>query len=588
MTTFAFYRKHLSSRKSVAVFAALVLFSLLATLVPYAVARFRAGDSWKGVTPSLSYDGLRYYARANDVLRGHFFAHDPYSIEHSYDPSPTPSIDDALVEFPIALTGSFNAGYYLSIFFWCLLFLMLTMRVLVRLGVHVPFAMLGAFFVYIGVYGDMLRPGAMQIVFPFFLLFLFMFYRFLEGERKSIIPLGVVTALGAYSYVFLFMVALASIGVYWLMQLIRKDHVALIRATLAGALGVVVALPHYIYVAHLAQLPFYQESIVRLVFFYTHFPQMEVYYYGRWFVVGFLFVYLMRKYFPTYVHERTAEFLQYTGAGIIIALISNIVLGRDFDIAVHVARFGIVWYLVVGVALVAPLLKVLARERGEIIKKLNVSILFLLLFMQMLLNIPRAVGPLTSLEEEHVVALQQYAGVIDWFAGKEQSVVVGPHELMMYLPVLTKQYVLYTSHSGIFLMSDNEIRERYMLYHAFDRLTEEQFVQSFDEYMGLAPGMLAQVSRERYQLCTLLRPQVFCAPAQSSVDFIDSDAFKAQYHSYYSTLPMNVLSEYAKYHVRYVVRPATEPLKAELTVVCAEVYRDKYYAVCELASPAPL
>ena len=55
---------------------------LLISLIPVFHVASLAGSSWKGIVPEYIEDSSYYYARLNDVVRGHPFIGNPYFIEH--------------------------------------------------------------------------------------------------------------------------------------------------------------------------------------------------------------------------------------------------------------------------------------------------------------------------------------------------------------------------------------------------------------------------------------------------------------------------------------------------------------------------
>src|SRR3989338_9714591 len=134
----------------------LVLSAAIATIVPYAWARINTVDAWRGVTPELSYDAMFYYARANDVTRGHFYVTNPYFFEHRDDASPVATLNDVIVALPQLLGFSFNAGYYANIFLWALALLALLYVLFKEHSLPPILGFLGALWCYLGVYGDML------------------------------------------------------------------------------------------------------------------------------------------------------------------------------------------------------------------------------------------------------------------------------------------------------------------------------------------------------------------------------------------------------------------------------------------------
>ena len=177
------YFRHTNTFSTKIVVGLLVLSAAIATLVPYAWARINTGDAWRGVTPELSYDAMYYYARANDITRGHFFVTNPYFFEHRNEPAPNPSMNDNIIALPQILGFSFNTGYYANIFLWALALLALLYVFFKEHSLPPVLGFFGALWCYLGVYGDMLRPGTMQIIYPLYILFLWLFWRYLNQKR---------------------------------------------------------------------------------------------------------------------------------------------------------------------------------------------------------------------------------------------------------------------------------------------------------------------------------------------------------------------------------------------------------------------
>jgi len=557
----------------------LVLSAAIATLVPYAWARINTGDAWRGVTPELSYDAMFYYARANDVTRGHFYVTNPYFFEHRDDASPVATLNDVIVALPQLLGFSFNTGYYANIFLWALVLLALLRIFFKEHSLHPILGFLGALWCYLGVYGDMLRPGTMQIIYPLYILFLLAFWSYLNRKKGSMLFLAITAGITAYFYIFLFMTVVATLGVYFLVLLWSRNWPDIRRTALVGTMAIGVALPHIINTILLSSREFYAVTLERISLFYSHWPQIEAYYYGRWIVLVLLLTYLLRRYYPDGVSHITHFFITVTGTGILLAMVSNIFTGRDFEIAVHIARFGIMWYLIVGVVIVIPIWVFVFKGRDALPKRVCVGLLFFFLVFQMSINLQRSIPHFSSLKEKFIET-QTYAGILDWFRGQPKGVVIAPEDINSYITTVTKHYVLYNSYGGQFILNTDELDERFLLYHAFDNLTLDEFVVRSTEYLGPVPSYLAKTSALRYRLCSLFQVAGSCLAPKAEQSFRDSAAMQKKYADYYPYLAANITQEYAKYHVRYIVSQAGGTAISGKLPLCAPVYHDEWFEVC--------
>ena len=575
----------------------LLLFSVaIATFAPYAWARINTGSEWRGVTPELSYDAMYYYSRANDVTRGHFFVTNPYYFEHRTEPAAISSVNDAIIALPQLLGLSFNFGYYANIFLWSIALLLLSYVLFRALALSPLVSFFGTLWLYAGVYGGMLRPGSMQIIFPLYALFLLFFWRYLNKKDgnasrseptkganllRGIFPLAIITGLAPYFYIHLFIAIGATLGVYALALLYWRRWADFRQIFFMGVFAVIIVIPHAIHGFSLASQPFYWEALAHNAFTYSHWPQIEAYYYGRWIVLVLSLVYILRRYYPEKITQTTHFFVLFTGLGLLLAMVSNIFTGRDFEIAVHVARFSIFWYLVVGVVVLKPVYLFVFHLRGAWLKRAIALLLFVLLFYQMIANLNRSTAHFSQMKESFVEA-QTYAGILDFLKREPESVVLAPEDLNSYISTLTKQYVLYNRYGAHFSVSIDENQERYLLYRAFDRLTESEFIEKGQEHYGPTPSYLARTSALRHRLCSLVRIIGNCPAPETERSFIDSAAMEKKFESYYPDLISRIEEEYARYHVRYIVSKtsASHPLLG--TPSCLIVYRDQWFEACQL------
>lgn len=577
MKSFLLHAQRYSTSQKIVVLL-LILSAAVATFVPYAWARLNTGNEWRGVTPELSYDALYLFSRANDVTRGNLFVGNPYFFEQRNDPALVPSFNDVVVALPQLLGSSFDAGYYVNIFIWGLLLLCVLYALFRTFSLSPVVSFFGALWCYLGVYGDMLRPGIMQIIYPLFILFLLLFWRYLDHKRGSILPLAITAGITGYFYIHILMLVGAILGVYVLFVLWSRNWAELRRTLCMGIIALGIAIPHLIHSLFLSFRPFYMDTLMRISMSRSHWPQIEAYYYGRWIVLVLLLVFLLRRYCPEKVSGATHFFVFMSGLGILLAMVSNVFTGRDFAIAEHIARFGIIWYLAVGVILIRPIADFVFHRHGPVWKRMQIGLLFGLLIFQMVMNLNRSI-PHFGLMREQFREVQTYAGVLGWLKEQPEGVVVAPPDLNSYISPLTKQYVLYNMYGAQFGVENDEIRERYLLYHAFDHLTEDQFIARSGEFYGPAPSYLAKTSALRNRLCTVFYGNK-CTPPSPERSFVDVAVLENKFETYYLDLPPRVAEEYARYHVGYIVSKREKPHPFTGSPACPITYQDQWFEAC--------
>ncbi len=180
------------------------------------------------------------------------------------------------------------------------------------------------------------------------------------------------------------------------------------------------------------------------------------------------------------------------------------------------------------------------------------------------------------------IEVQTYSGIVDWLKERPEGVVIAPEDLNSYISTLTKHYVLYNPYGVNFSVSDTEVRERYMLAHAFDRLTADEFIGRHSEYYGPAPSYLAKTSALKHRLCAIFRDSEDCPAPIPERAFLDTETMKDEFEAYYPDLVTNIEREYAKYHVRYIVSKTSDPQPLQGGSSCPVVYEDEWFTACEI------
>lgn len=472
----------------------LFLATIFLSLVPVFQVLHKGG--YAGVPPAFVDDDLYYYARMKEVTDGKPFIGNPYFIEHSNDRSVAFFVADWVAAIPLLLGIPSSLAIIINFIFWSLIFVLLAYLICRATDMPPPYSAIASFFLYCEVYWLILRPVAMQEVFPFFLLFILALVLWLRNpdcQRRTYFFI-IASALTFYIYTYLWQIVFITLGVTFIHFFLKKRWVE-IKELLLIALGTgLLALPAIIYTIYQIRAPFYWETIGRVGLVQSHLPTISVYLYGRWAILLVILYFCLQKWLKTRPEKSNIDYAVmfaaiYSGFGLFIMSISNVVTGKELETAQHIGRLITFW-----VALFFPiLLWRLWLKRVEVLiltwpRLVVVGTLSLLCLGFLVSNLNRSL-PFKQISAIDISIVQGYAEPLGWLEQqKDRPVVIwADDELSKFVPILTKHYTFWSSYGGLHLMPTREVEDRY-LASRIGMSTKDEIFTSYQAFEGAGAG----------------------------------------------------------------------------------------------------
>ena len=283
-----------------------------------------------------------------------------------------------------------------------------------------------------------------------------------------------------------------------------------VKSLLTVALGIgILALPVLAYAVYQILMPFYWETAHRVGLVLTHLPTMDAYLYGRWVILVVVLCLCLRAWLKTEGatkqegHDIVSLSAIYSGLGLLVMTVSNVVTGQDIATASHIGRFITLW-----VAFYVPVLcwqlyvcrlevRKLHRWKLTIIGTLLLACLGFLAS-----NVKRAL-PFQRITSVDTIGIQAYAEPLLWLERHEQNPVVvwADDEVSMYVSIITKHYVLWARPGGFHLMPTGEVEDRFLASRITAFTTQELFATyEWFEGAGVSASYL-DMNHKRGLLC---------------------------------------------------------------------------------------
>ena len=267
----------------------MIIAVVVLSLLPVFDIALMVQGAWQGVISTEIYaDSLYYHARFREIKDGYPFIGNPFYIEHRADMPPTFFVADWLMSLPFLLGLSLPATLIIDFIFWSLVFAILGYKIFEALGLSKKTSALGALFIYLLCYNIILRPTSYQVVYPVFLLFIWLLVRWLKhpAARWNYFFLAAAAALCFYTYPFLEQVVLVTLLFYLAVFLFLKNWTNLKRLLAIGFWALVFSLPLIIFTIKQVSQTYYWETMFRHGLVQSHWPTAVVFYADFWVVAG--------------------------------------------------------------------------------------------------------------------------------------------------------------------------------------------------------------------------------------------------------------------------------------------------------------
>jgi dolichol-phosphate mannosyltransferase len=540
--------KNISRRAITALFFGV----LLLALIPVIQTNFKS--DYQGIPPAYVDDDIYYYGRMKEVADGNPFIGNPYFIEYKEQNAVAFFVPDWIASIPLLLHIPFTFSIVSNFVLWSMAFVLLVYLLSRSVGANYWHSAGVALFAYLEVYWLIFRPVAMQQVFPFFLLFLWAFIRWLRKPRdtRASILLALTSALPFYIYTYLWQIVVVTLGLVALHLLIQRKWEDVRRIFLILLAVGIFALPIVLYTVNQLNTQFYWETMDRIALVETHLPHMDAYRYGRWAILLPILYLCLRK-----SHDSLESFsiltraVLYSGGGLFIMTISNVFIGKDVATAQHIGRMTTLWF---AIFLPLFLLELWRQRRGlralSWLRIACISTLLLLSFGFLASNLKRSL-PFQKIAGVDSMSIQAYAEPLAWLERFEEvpSVIWANEAMSAYVPILTRHYVFWSYLGGLHFMSTSEVENRF-LASRIKPLDADELVLSYEKFEGAGVGWRYWDQFNKNRLSCLVGSD--CMSDQSFREWIGFEKLNSLLERQ-RELRGNMSDVITKYRIKYVI-----------------------------------
>ncbi len=577
---------------------------------PYIVARVVAGDAWQGVVPEFSGDSLNYMTRANAAIHGKIVTGNPHYASIYDAPSPSFSVADGITGIPYAFLSPMAAAVW-NAFIWNALFWLLVGVILLCLGYSRSMVIVSCFVVASSIFGYMIRVTNMQTIFPFFLLFFILLFIAWQRDRLNTeakyepIFLGLFAGITPYLQTFLFQIVTTSLFVGVALALILGRMRLAYSFIVSIVMMIALAIPYFFYYYGISDFPAFGDVMNYFFAVRSHFPSPEVYFYGRWLVLLFIWSFLLwrrekRATERTMVlRESTTRFsveeviltVATISLGILGVMFENIITGVDLAGIGHANYFGRLLLSLGLVLLVRPTIRIWSGSRVGNVQKLLLLLCALIVAIKVFVMLPgefpttalyrvNSAGPQFARPTGNLQYIRPTLAALESLP--ETSVVTAPDLLVAYIPLYTKQHVLFGG-GGIFSVSTTENTERRLTAKLGESLTPEDVTKAYDDSGAVADSEVMGRNKLARRLCTMIFHSPSCATLivariYNTDDLIDQSAW---FDYYQKAVRPNVVKYLRRFNVSQVVIDHRLPTP-EFLFNQTPWYSDQYYAIYDI------
>lgn len=548
------------------------------------------------ITGAVHGDWKYYEPRIREILDGHPFIGNPFSLEYNNELPPAFFFADWLSAIPQLLGLSLELGTIVNDIIWSLLFVFLAYGILRELGVSKIFSVIGAELSYIQVFDLMTATVSMQTIFPVFLFFLFSFLVWIKNgaAKKRMILLIIASVLSFYVYTYLWQIALVMfglVGLYWLLIKDKDRIFNLIRILCYTFLfsAPLFALT-YLQVTH----PDYWDTMQRIGLIETRLPTAEVFYSGRWVALALLLWFAVFKWReelrmePSY--KLSLFFFAISGFSMLIVSASNVITGKDLELAQHIMRFIMAWMPLAFIGFLFFIKEYFARFKSlNLYKKIIIFVLCFIYLAAMFSYYKWFSYPVLHRQEiwQRIIDNQKLNAPLNWLENTEKNPVViwaddSNSVTNGYITVLTKHYVL-SGGALLQLMSSKEVEERYLVSNYFNNLNLEDIKNDFKLYAGIGNAVHpAKVHNRRVVLCNFFQFNLFgvnCGEKTDAISLKGEKYFVDLHNKYAKEIVPNIDEYLKKYHVAYFLKNIRNNEIRPEKLGAREVYSDENFVI---------
>ncbi len=445
-------------------------------------------DDFQGILNISFHDDEQHYlARVQDIIDGHPTLGNAYIYEHKDKPPMQFFLSEWLLAQPLKLFNvSAPIGFVFYDFIFPFVIVLLTYWCAFLLTRSRSAAFTTCAFLTVLVYLHILgRPVSPQFILTFWISQLILLVLLLRSTRLRKLFVGLCAVnfgllFYVYPYYWTFYGSLLALFIV-LLYVYKFPDLGKKVLMILGA-GIVLGIPYFMYALQASQFAEFQEIMVRQGLIYSHFPS------GIKIIIPCASLLALYVFFIKRKLLRVSPVSLLMIAGLTAALITvnqHVLTGRNIQFASHYAMGAIFWSVFSLAFLLkeVPLKEVMNRALNMAI---TAAVLFLVsgtlfVFIRMnFLDIKEMVETFPGSD------LQRYAPALDWLnKNTEKDEVVYVNQLLSYfVTVYTRNNVLHSPYVNFYLMSDEEIAERFTLTNFFENINENFVKKNFTAIYG--------------------------------------------------------------------------------------------------------
>lgn len=535
-------------------FKVTVLIGFILGLLPTIIFLARFGFYPK-IPLEIMDDTLYYFGRIREVMAGNLFIGNSYLLEHVKDVTTAFFVADWVYSIPFLFFKILGSSFSFSIIFSEVLWSVITTVFLYSfykiINIEEKYIPIAVTFSLLTVLYFIFRPVAMSVVYPVFIFFLISYLIWLRnpmGKKESVL-LVASSVLSFYLYTYLWQIVLVVLGATCLFNLYYKKY---IKQTFFIIFYVfILSIPVFLYTIKQINSIYYFETLRRVGLVSTHMiGSVEIFY--IFLILNILLIlYLFRK--KNIINFNDLVFFVIVSVALLIVGLSNLISGKDLELAVHVGRFI---DLFISVFVVYSFL---IKNKNNNALKGVVFFPILILFLYSGYNVF-----ITYSITKSTLLIDSKEYYVDLFTNLKEipksSVILSDDLVSSYIPVLTDDYVLFHPNAELYNLSDYEVEERYLVSRVFADLNEDQLKSDFRKYAGVGNAVhQANIINREVKMCLIVKKIIIsikCGEFVDSYSLIGEKYFEDLMERY-KVIKSNPDKYLDLYHVSYIIKDNT-------------------------------
>ena len=546
---------------------ALIIVAVVSVILPIFNIISSDNFNWRDPWAITIHSGGYYMARLHEIKDGNIFLGNPYFIEHSQEMAPAFFVADWIAYLPALFGLSLSYSAVFNLFFWAIIFLLLSFYIFIKLGIEKNISALGGILVYLLGYNLIIDPVSMQTIYPFYLLVFLAFYLWLENTASGQKQLFLIFSLTAcfYIYTYLWQIALTACFLFLIYFFLakRKKELVILLKILAAVFF--LSTPLFIYTYNQVTHPLYWETMRRIGLVNTHWPTAEAFYSGKWVLLS-----LALWLWPKFLNKNLASSGRYgllstyfslTGLSLFIVSLSNVITGKDLELAQHIVRFIKVW---LGFSLIAFIYFIFENFSYFKLSKIEFKkqiVAWILLAMVIFGAAGYSAWPRLNEYSSQLESDKQIHSALAWLEKEEAKPVVVmadyKSEMNKDIPILTKHYVLFSAAGILHLLSDEEAEERYLLNGVINNISLNDIKNDYPLFAGNGNAVHPyKTHNRRVKICKIFYLNMLnydCGRLTDAVSFKGESYFSGLYDQYRKEITPNIYQELKKFKVLYIL-----------------------------------